>query len=99
MEEKFGNALLEAVRECKRLKPPYNPTRFLQMLNEHGAVETAKILLSSHDGWQEGFATLILKDRIDLTMESHVVKEQYKALFTKEEIEEAQRRLDSANDK
>ena len=61
MEKEFEKALRDAVRQCQQLNPPYNPIRFIQMLNEHGAVETAKMLLANHEGWQEGFGTLYMK--------------------------------------
>jgi len=61
----------------------YKPIRFLQMIQEHGGVETAKRLLAKED-IQAGLTTLWECRRLDLSME---------ALFTQEEIATARDRL------
>lgn len=68
----------------------YNPTRFIQMLAQYGGVETAKKLIA--DALQtgktsDGFTTLYLCGRLDLTMEESVCKPKYQSLFSPEEIE------------
>ncbi|NLB81252.1 MAG: hypothetical protein GX800_06525 [Clostridiaceae bacterium] len=89
--ERFGNELLEAVRQCQE-QLSYNPTYFLRMFHEKGPVEAAKILVNS-PAPAEGFTKLWEKQRLDLTVEAHVIKDQYNSLFEQEEIEKARKRL------
>ncbi|MBR5369281.1 MAG: hypothetical protein IK138_08390 [Lachnospiraceae bacterium] len=70
----------------------YTASRFYQMLNEFGAVETAKKLIHSNE-LSEGFAILWEKDRLDLSVESIVIKEEFSSLFTEEEIDICRKRL------
>lgn len=69
----------------------YNATRFSQMLNGMGAVDTAKKLISS--GMSDGFTKLYMAGRLDLSTEAVVVMPKYKSLFTKEEVEICKKRL------
>lgn len=89
LAQKFENELLEnsiiSKKECK-----YNPTYFNQMIAEIGGVNTAKRLIEK--GMQtvrpsEGYTTLFMCGRLDLTMESIVCKKEYAPLFTASEIE------------
>lgn len=56
LESRFDDAMMEvylrAVNECD-----YRPTRFLQMLNERGGLETARTLLHA-SGVSEGYVAL-----------------------------------------
>lgn len=73
-----------AKKECQ-----YNPTRFNQMLAKYGAVETAKRLISNARTTgivSDGFTTLYLCGRLDLTVEHSVCKEKYQPLFSPDEI-------------
>lgn len=73
-----------AKKECQ-----YNPTRFNQMLVKYGAVETAKRLISNARKTgivSDGFTTLYLCGRTDLTVEHSVCKKEYKSLFSLDEI-------------
>ena len=82
-----------AKKECK-----YNPTRFNQMLAKYGSVETAKRLISSAKETgtvSDGFTTLYLCGRLDLTMEESVCKEEYQSLFTADEIAYCKKLLNS----
>jgi hypothetical protein len=85
---------LDLIRAADRLKKEvgYNPTRFLQMVGEYGAVETAKRLLE-RDEYSEGFATLWEKGRLELSVEAFVLRPEYEPLFTETERRTAQRRL------
>ena len=89
IEVQFENELREkafkAKKECK-----YNPTYFNQMLAELGGVHTAKRLIEKAiqtGNPSDGFTTLILCQRLDLSMEDSVVKDEYKNLFTVDEID------------
>ena len=81
LENRFESDLINkmniAKKQCK-----YNPTRFLQTLHEMGGVATARATGKQTDG----FTRLFLEGRLDLTMEASVVEEQYRQLFTDDEI-------------
>jgi hypothetical protein len=83
IERLFDKAMFSvyerALHECG-----YNATRFLQMLNEHGGLQTARILLHS-PGLQYGFEALWERGRLDLTVEALVLKSPWNELFTEEE--------------
>ena len=83
MQDIYANAL----RECG-----YRATRFIQMVENHGGVEAAKILLHS-PGFQYGFTELWKCGCLRLTMEALILQLQYAALFTDEEREIARTRL------
>ena len=61
------------------------------MLGEDGAVATAHRLLATFE-YQDGFRRLWELRRLDLSLECHVLRPQYRALFTKDELEEARKR-------
>lgn len=90
-EARFQRAVMDgfetAKRECK-----YNATYFLGMVADHGAVGAAKRLLAK-DSVSDGFGTLFMCGRLDLTVEAFVVRPEFAELFTTEEIETARRRL------
>jgi hypothetical protein len=90
LEDELHAELIHSTRESKRLG--YNPTYFLQMLGEHGAVATAQRLLVGETP-SEGFYTLAQKSRLDLTLEASVVKAKFRELFTDEELHVASARL------
>lgn len=83
-EEELKDKMFRAKKECK-----YNPTRFNQMLAEYGGVETAKRLINNAmttGTVSDGFTTLCLCNRLDLSMEHSVCKIEYESLFTPEQI-------------
>ena len=83
-ERELQDKMLRAKKECK-----YNPTRFNQMLAQYGGVETAKRLITSgmaSGAASDGYTTLYLCGRLDLTMEDSVCKSEYRSLFSQEEI-------------
>ena len=84
-EGELINKMYRAKKECK-----YNPTRFNQMLARYGGVETARRLIQNGiltGQTSDGFATLYMCNRLDLTMEHSVCKPEYKGLFTPDEID------------
>ena len=90
-EEEIRDKMRRAKKECR-----YNPTRFIQMLAQYGAVETAKKLIADAlltGKTSDGFTTLLLCGRLDLTMEDSVCKPEYQPLFSPEEIEYCKRVL------
>ena len=83
-ENELKDKMLRAKKECQ-----YNPTRFIQMLSQYGGVDTAKRLIAigiASGNPSDGYTTLYLCGRLDLTMEQSVCKLEYQSLFTTEEI-------------
>lgn len=71
----------------------YNPTRWLQMIGAHGAVDAAKRLLTGPRA-SDGFTTLWESGRLDMSVEFAVLKPEYEHLFNDAERAEARRRLE-----
>ena len=91
VERKFNIAMMDIYKTAKQ-ECGYNATRFMQMVAEKGGVAAAKQLISK-DGGTDGFATLWEHGRLDLSVEAHVLKEEYKELFTDEERKMCKDRL------
>jgi serine/threonine protein kinase len=72
----------------------YRPTRFMQMIGEHGGLSTAQTLLRA-SAESEGFRELWERKRLDLAAENLVLLPKYASLFTDEERQIAKRRLDA----
>lgn len=95
LEAKFHKAMLEIYVRAKK-EVNYNPTRFIQLVSNRGGLAAAKQLIRS-DGGTSDFTTLYEHNRLDLTVEAHVIKPEYRALFTDEEIEICRNRLADCN--
>jgi hypothetical protein len=67
--------------------------RFHQMINEFGAIETAKRLLSTRE-IQTGLMKLWELHALDKSMEALVIQKKFSSLFCKDQLEEARRKLD-----
>ncbi len=90
-ESALRHAFLAAVNECRKIG--YNPTRFVQMLNERGAVNTARSLLNTTKV-SEGFTELYLRrKRLDLSVEAIVLRSEHRDSFTASELGTARQRL------
>jgi hypothetical protein len=87
----FDSAMLDIYRRAKS-EAGYNATRYLQMLNEHRGLETARILLHAQTV-SEGYTALWERGRLDLTVEALVLEQDFSSLFTPEDREIARRRL------
>jgi hypothetical protein len=68
---------------------------FIRMLNEHGALETAR-KLSNTAMWQNGFDRMAKLKRTDLTVEHIILQEKYKDFFTDVQLKNAQAKIDYA---
>jgi hypothetical protein len=90
-EAAFAEELRDIYRQCERIG--YRPTGMLQMIGEHGAIETARRLITAPPS--EGFHRLALLDRLDLAIESVALRKPWRALFTDQELAKAERRLRS----
>jgi len=92
LEEQFKQEVLDG---CKLLskKHGYNPTYFLRMVHEHGAVTAAKLLLASKEP-SEGLFKLWELRQLEMSIEAMALSPRFRSLFTKEELLTAKRRLD-----
>ena len=90
-KDKFLDAMLliycTAKKECH-----YTPTRFLELIEDHGAVATAKLLVNDSKS-SAGFITLWDIKRLDLTVEALIIKEEWRDLFTPEDLKNAKTKL------
>ena len=91
LEDEFDDAMMSVYRAAKN-EFDYNATYFLNMLYEHGGVETAHKLLGDQT-IQNGFRKLWDCERLDLTLECLVLNRRFARLFDEREPEEARRRL------
>lgn len=91
MERQFHSAMISiyqrALVECN-----YKATLFLRMVSEYGGLGAAKRLLHA-PSIQYGFEKLWELGRLDLTMESLILKEPWGQIFTEEELTIAKERL------
>jgi len=91
LSEEFTRALEGTVETAKAHH--YNPSYFMQMLAEHGGVETAKRLLAANEP-QTGLFELYHLGLLHESMEAVVLQEKFRSLFTEDELSEAHQRLD-----
>jgi len=92
LQDKFHEAMLSIYRQAKK-ECNCSAKAFLDMVVTMGGVVTAKRLLAS-DTPQSGLYELFRCGRLDLTVEAHVLQEEFRKLFDLAELAEAQRRLD-----
>jgi hypothetical protein len=85
----FDKAMMQIYLVAKN-EVGYNATRFLQMLGDHGGVETARRLLPH---MSDGFTHLWQRNRLDLTVESLILQPQWCDLFSDAERKIAHARL------
>jgi hypothetical protein len=90
LPEKFHDAMINlctsAMKECNCLSIS------LSMIVALGGVQTAKKLLAG-SVMQSGLFALSERGRVDLSVESLVLKEEYRELFEPQELSEAKKRL------
>jgi hypothetical protein len=95
LEAEFTQALEGTIEAAKARG--YIPTYFMQMLSEHGGVETAKRLLAKTEP-QTGLFELWKLDLLHESMEAVIWDNlKYHRLFTPAELDEAHRRLEELN--
>ncbi len=91
LERRFHEEMLNVYRRAKS-ECRYNAGYFLKMVNEHGGLKTAKILLDKDDV-SEGFTALWERGRLDLTVEAVVLTDPWHTLFSDTQLETARKRL------
>lgn len=85
-----GEMLALYTKAAKELH--YYATRFLQMVNEHGGWETARMLLQS-EVFSDGLTRFWEEGRLDLSVEALVLKPEYATLFSFSELDKARKIL------
>ncbi|NDL57012.1 hypothetical protein [Phytoactinopolyspora mesophila] len=90
-ERHFHAAIVNGAERLKH-EIGYNPTRFTQMIGDHGAIEAARHLLRGPTA-SDGFTTLWEHGRLDVSVEAFVLLPWYRGPFTDAETEAAERRL------
>jgi len=89
-EIEFHQAMVRIYAEAKKVN--YNATRFIQMVgNEWGLASAHQLLRGALPS--EGFETLRSVGRLDLTVEAHVLKPEFRRLFSPDELAVARTRL------
>src|SRR2546426_8986198 len=62
----------------------YNPTRLLQMLHDHGGLETARILLHA-SAVSDGYVALWERGGLELTVEAVILDPEWREVFSGEQ--------------
>lgn len=88
-ESDFKIKLMATYRECEKLG--YRPTGMLQMIENHGAIETARRLITGPPS--DGYTRLATLRRLDLSAEAIVQEEPWRWLFSEQELKRARARL------
>ena len=96
LEAEFNNAMMNLYRAPKE-ECDYNATYFLNMLFEHGGVETARRMLAGPQAPQYGFTKLYECERLDITVECVVLNRRFQELFEDHELDTAHQRLREYN--
>lgn len=93
-EEKFNQEMLDLYQVVGKATG-YWANYYLRSVRKHGGLVHAKKALAKRDDAQDGFKRLIKVGRPDLSVEATVLKDEYRSLFTDDELEEAQRRINT----
>ena len=94
LEARFETEMVETVYRTAGRETGYWASYFFRAIKRHGGVEAARRLLGT-DRPSKGLLKLREKNRLDLAMETLVLKPEYVALFTDQERAAAARRLDT----
>lgn len=91
IEAQLHQKLIEAENESKNVLG-YISHSFIEMIDEHGALQTVKILISKNPS--NAYAKLWEKNRLDLTVEAIIIQNQeFHSIFSEEELNKAKERL------
>jgi hypothetical protein len=92
IENEF-NSEMEQIYQRARNECNYDASDFYEIVTTQGGLAAAKQLITQDTS---GFKKLCELNRLDLTIESHVIKEKYASLFTDAEKEMCYERLKKA---
>ncbi|CAM3117610.1 hypothetical protein BZK31_03410 [Pseudomonas floridensis] len=95
VEEDFHHQMLDIYQHAGT-EVGYWANYFLRGVKKHGGLNYARTALEKrkNDSIQKGFQALVDAGRVDISMESLVVRPEFASLFTDVEIAEARARLD-----
>lgn len=85
--QEMKSIYLRAIDECN-----YKSTRFMQLLNEIGAVKAAELLVSNPK-FSAGISKLWELGRLDLSVEALVLNKKFQPLFSSSMLEKARLKL------
>ncbi|CAG1013496.1 hypothetical protein ANRL4_04952 [Anaerolineae bacterium] len=81
LEEEFTEAMLYRFTDEIPRAIHYRPTRLIEMIHQHGALETVKRLKDQYpDHNSQGYRELFLCERLDLSLEALMLDEKYRTL-------------------
>lgn len=93
LEAQFHQEMVEIYRraldECG-----YQASYFLKLVNETGGLQAARSLITSAKP-SDGFTKLWERNRLDLTVESLVLRAPWCELFSPQELDRARKRLNA----
>ena len=94
LENDFHEAMLNVYEQAGK-EAGYWANYFLRSVRKYGGLEYARRMLQvrRNDSMQKGLQALIDAGRVDISMESLVIRPEFISLFTDAEILEARRRL------
>jgi hypothetical protein len=87
---RFGQAMWQIYEDAKQLG--YVAAYFARMLNERGAINTARKLINDV-GTSDGFTKLWELQRLDLSVEAVALRPEFRGLFTSDELNRCRLRL------
>ena len=91
VERRFGEAMFAIYRKARDIG--YTPSIFLRMLNEAGALQTARQLINARKP-SDGYTRLWELRRLDLSVEAVVHDNaEWHGLFTQDELQRCKKRL------
>jgi hypothetical protein len=95
LERRLHARMMDATRRCQS-ELNWNPSRAIQMINEYGAAEAARMMVLTADG-TDGFARCWENHRLELSVE-HIISDDplFHELFTADVLEVARNRLEQA---
>ena len=91
VKHRFGEAMFTIYREAKGIG--YTPSIFFRMLNEKGAIQTARQLINNSQP-SDGYTRLWEFKRLDSSVEAVVHDNaEWHELFTQDELQRCEKRL------
>lgn len=91
LELQFEQAMLGIYQDEKAVRA-HDASRFRQMIARNGGLETARRILRM-PGVTQGFTELCMAKRFDLMVESLVLRQRWRPLFTDGQLAIARKRL------
>jgi hypothetical protein len=93
LERRWHREMVSIYEDAKKIG--YQPARFIQDVQERGGLAAARHLINDYaeSAASEGFMRLWELRRLDLSVEARALKPEYRPLFTRDERDRCDRRL------